>query len=155
MKGIKRSHYLLRNKVVIKNRDKWYQSEKARSLITDTKFHLNDSPPLSPKSSKYWACLSLHRYLLTPLLEQDVTQGQFFKKSLTGSNSEFSFSQTGCHTKVKDFSLPYYLSIAGRRILNYWNQGHGKQDTWTSNLLNTEDQWFSSAVIIVHLHSQH
>ncbi len=29
---------------------------------------------------------------LTPLLGQDVTQGQFFKRSLTGLNSEFSFS---------------------------------------------------------------
>ena len=31
-------------------------------------------------------------YLPTPLLEQDRTQGQFFKRSLTGLNSEFSFS---------------------------------------------------------------
>ena len=28
----------------------------------------------------------------TPLLGQDMTQGQFFKRSLTGLNSEFSFS---------------------------------------------------------------
>ena len=28
----------------------------------------------------------------TPLLGQDMTQGQFFKRSLTGFNSEFSFS---------------------------------------------------------------
>ena len=31
-------------------------------------------------------------YLPTPLLGQDMTQGQFFKQSLTGLNSEFSFS---------------------------------------------------------------
>ena len=31
-------------------------------------------------------------YLPTPLLGQDMTQGQFFKRSLTGLNSEFSFS---------------------------------------------------------------
>ena len=30
-------------------------------------------------------------YLPTPPLEQDMTQGQFFKRSLTGLNSEFSF----------------------------------------------------------------
>ena len=29
---------------------------------------------------------------LTPPLGQDMTQGQFFKRSLTGLNSEFSFS---------------------------------------------------------------
>ena len=34
-------------------------------------------------------CLS---YLPTPPLGQDMTQGQFFKRSLTGLNSEFSFS---------------------------------------------------------------
>ena len=30
--------------------------------------------------------------LPTPPLGQDMTQGQFFKRSLTGLNSEFSFS---------------------------------------------------------------
>ena len=30
-----------------------------------------------------------------------------FKRSLTGLNSKFSFL-TGCHTKVKEPSLPYY-----------------------------------------------
>ena len=40
-----------------------------------------------------------------------------FKEFLTGLNSEFSFSYTGCHTKVKELSLPYYLSIAGGRII--------------------------------------
>ena len=30
-------------------------------------------------------------YLPTPLLWQDMTQGQFFKRSLTGLNSEYSF----------------------------------------------------------------
>ena len=44
-------------------------------------------------------------YLPTPLHKQDVTQGQFLKKSLTGLNSEFSFFN------VKEPSLPYYLSI--------------------------------------------
>ena len=31
-------------------------------------------------------------YLPTPMNEQDVRQGQSFKRSLTGLNSEFSFS---------------------------------------------------------------
>ena len=35
--------------------------------------------------------LNMHIYL-TPPLGQDMTQGQFFKRSLTGLNSEFSFS---------------------------------------------------------------
>ena len=33
-----------------------------------------------------------------------------FKQGFIALNSEFSFSYTGGHTKVK-YSLPYYLSI--------------------------------------------
>ena len=42
-----------------------------------------------------------------------------FKRSLTGLNSEFSFSKTSCLTKVEEPSLPYYLSIAGGRIIGF------------------------------------
>ena len=38
-----------------------------------------------------------------------------FKQSLTGFNSEFSFSETSCLTKAEEPSLPYYLPIAGGR----------------------------------------
>ena len=47
-------------------------------------------------------------YLSIPLHEPDATQGQFLS-SLTGSNSEFSFSYTGCLTKVKELCLFYYF----------------------------------------------
>ena len=42
-----------------------------------------------------------------------------FKQSLTGSNSEFSFSLTSCLTKAEEPSLPYYLPIAGGRIIGF------------------------------------
>ena len=42
-----------------------------------------------------------------------------FKQRLTGLNSEFSFSKIGCHTKVKEPSLPYYLPIASGSIIGY------------------------------------
>ena len=35
---------------------------------------------------------NFHHIYPTPPLGQDMTQGQFFKQSLTGLNSEFSFS---------------------------------------------------------------
>ena len=35
-----------------------------------------------------------------------------FKRSLTGLNSEFSFSLTGCLTEAKYLCLSYYLPIA-------------------------------------------
>ena len=42
-----------------------------------------------------------------------------FKRSLTGLNSEFSFSLTSCLTKAEEPSLPYYLPIAGGRIIGF------------------------------------
>ena len=37
---------------------------------------------------------------------------------------EFSFSWIVCHTKIKELSLPYYLSIAEGRIDSYICQGY-------------------------------
>ena len=45
-------------------------------------------------------------------------QGQFLS-CLTNLNSEFSFSLTGCRTKVKEPRLPNNLPIADRRIVEY------------------------------------
>ena len=42
-----------------------------------------------------------------------------FKRSLTGLNSEFSFSKTSCLTKAEEPSLSYYLPIAGGRIIGF------------------------------------
>ena len=43
----------------------------------------------------------------------------FFKRRLTGLNSEFSFSLTSCLTKAEEPSLPYYLPIAGGGIIGF------------------------------------
>ena len=42
-----------------------------------------------------------------------------FKRSLKGLNSEFSFSYTSCLIKAEEPSLPYYLLIAGGRIIGF------------------------------------
>ena len=54
-----------------------------------------------------------------PPLGQDMTQGQFLKRSLTGLNSEFSLSSTSSLTKAEEPSLLYYLPIAGGRIIGF------------------------------------
>ena len=62
-------------------------------------------------------------YLRTSLRKQDVTDGQFFKRGLLGSNSVFLF-QDWLHTEVKETSLIYYLPIAEERvdsISDMWN----------------------------------
>ena len=56
-----------------------------------------------------------------------------FQWRITVLNSEFSFSLSGCHTKVKEPSLSYYLPIAGGKIygcipfLKYWPSEKCKQ----------------------------
>ena len=42
-----------------------------------------------------------------------------FNRSLTGLNSEFSFSKTSCLTKTEEPSLLYYLPIGGGRIIEF------------------------------------
>ena len=44
----------------------------------------------------------------------DVIPRLIIKRSL---NPDFSFSKIGCHAKVKESSLPYYLLIDGGRII--------------------------------------
>ena len=56
-------------------------------------------------------------YLPTPPFGQDMTRCQFFKRSLTGLNSEFPFSETSCLTKAEEPSLSYHLPIARGRII--------------------------------------
>ena len=61
----------------------------------------------------------IYIYLPTPPHGQDMTQGQFFKRSLTGLSSEFFFSKTSCLTKAEEPTLPFYLPIAGGRIIGF------------------------------------
>ena len=42
-----------------------------------------------------------------------------FKRSLTGLNSEFSFSKTSCLTKAEEPSLPYHFPIDGGRMIGF------------------------------------
>ena len=38
---------------------------------------------------------------------------------LVGYNTEFFFSSTGCQTKTEEISLPYFVPIAGERIIGF------------------------------------
>ena len=58
-------------------------------------------------------------YLPNPSARAGYDTRSIFKRGLTGLNSEFSFSQTSCFTKAEEPSLPYYLSIAGGRIIGF------------------------------------
>ena len=67
-----------------------------------------------------YVCVCVYIYVcvyLTPPPEQNATQGQFFKRTFTSLNSEFSFPWIGRYIKVKEPNLPYCLPIAERRML--------------------------------------
>ena len=55
-------------------------------------------------------------------------------------NLEFSF-KIGCHTKVQEPNLPYYLSIAGRRLDSYLFQGY-ESTMWNRNSFAQVLNWF-------------
>ena len=46
-------------------------------------------------------------------------QKQSLCRSTKGLNSEFSFSKTGCHTKIKEPNLTNYSTIVGDRIVRF------------------------------------
>ena len=58
-------------------------------------------------------------HIYQPLRSGRIWHKVIFKRSLTGLNSEFSFSQTSCLTEAEEPSLPYYLPIAGGRIIGF------------------------------------
>ena len=62
---------------------------------------------------------NIYLYLPTSPQKQDVTLAQFFKQSLTGLNSKFSFSKNGCHTKFEEPNLPNYLPLSGGKIVGF------------------------------------
>ena len=68
-----------------------------------------------------YACVyvCLHIYIYLPNLSEQAgcDTSSIFKQSITGLNLEFSFFQTGCHTKVKEISLPCFLLKAGERTV--------------------------------------
>ena len=56
----------------------------------------------------------------TPPFGQDMTQGQFFKRSFTGLKFRvFPSPRTNCLTQAEEPSQPYYLPIAGGRIIGF------------------------------------
>ena len=56
---------------------------------------------------------------VNPSARAEYDTRSIFKRSLTGFNSEFSFSKTSCLTEAEEHSLPNYLSIAGGRVIGF------------------------------------
>ena len=67
----------------------------------------------------YTTVVSCNIIFTNPSAQVGYDTRSIFKRSLTGLNSEFSFSSTSCLTKAEEPSLPYYLPIAGGRIIGF------------------------------------
>ena len=62
---------------------------------------------------------SSYPYLSNPSARAGYDTRSIFKRCLTGLNSEFSL------TKAEEPSLPYYLPLAGGRIIGFIPKGIG------------------------------
>ena len=73
---------------------------------------------MCPMAAHLLQCQS-NPYLPNPSAWTGYDIRSIFKRSLTGLNTEFSFSKSSCLTKAEEPSLPYYLPIAGGRIIGF------------------------------------
>ena len=96
---------------------------KITNKILYTKPHLKNSDgqdfPLGFCIIFKTSIIDLTSYLPNPSAREGYDTRSIFKRSLTGLNSEISFSYTSCLTKPEELSLPYYLPIAGGRIIGF------------------------------------
>ena len=76
-------------------------------------------PSLWVACSAIFDPLSLLPIFTNPSAWAGYDTRSIFKWSSTGLNLEFSFSLTSCLTKAEEPSLPYYLPIAGERIIGF------------------------------------
>ena len=67
----------------------------------------------------FWSMLGNLILFTNPSARTGYETRSNFKRSLTGLNSEFSFSETIGLTKAEEPSLPFYLPIAGGRIIEF------------------------------------
>ena len=96
------------------------QVEAIYSLNGETLKLDNHFGYFSSNISSYENDVSIHLTIYTnPSARAGYDTRSIFKRSLTGFNSEFSFSLTSCRTKTEEPSPPYYLPIAGGRIIGF------------------------------------
>ena len=67
----------------------------------------------------FWHYIIHESIFTNPSVRAGYDTRSIFKRSLTGLNSEFSFSLTSCLAKAEEPSPSYYLPIAGGRIIGF------------------------------------
>ena len=92
-----------------------FPSSSCRTICTDI------PDPFSPSLPIVHRFRPVLRYTLltNPSARAGYDTRSIFKRSLTGLNSEFSFSYSSRLIKAEEPSLPYYLPIAGGKIIGF------------------------------------
>ena len=67
----------------------------------------------------FWIFKNIFIIFTNPSARAGYDTRSIFKRSFTGLSSEFSFFETSCLTKAEEPSLPYYLPVAGGRIIGF------------------------------------
>ena len=100
----------------------------------------------------------LHPYLPTPPLEQDMTQGQFFKRSLTGLN--FLSSRLVAPSRLKNPVCPTGWRIIGfipfPKVLVLGEMQSVSSRFWTrvAVSISYDDNHYTTGIKMVHQFSQ-
>ena len=92
---------------------KIYKRKSSSEIPNNVGFFLNNN------SLHKYIIFSQQSYLPNPSARAGYDTRSIFKRSLTGLNSELSFSSTSCLTKAEEPRLPCYLPIAGGRIIGF------------------------------------
>ena len=113
-------------------------------------------------------CEKLHIYIYIYIYTPNPCSGAgcdttaIFKCSLTGWNSDISFSETSCHIKVKEFSLPNYLLISWREnskvhifpsLLARWEMQTASSRIWTRIAVSTSFDYYITTSSYTHAHA--
>ena len=98
----------------------WFSDKIDNKAIFDQKSKLNHVKWLpNDNGDRHFDCTPKISIFTNPSSQTGYDTRSIFNRSLTGLNSEFSFSYTSCLTKAEELSLSYYLPIAGRRIIGF------------------------------------
>ena len=64
-------------------------------------------------------CMYIYIYIFNNSSRQTRCNKRSISSSLTNLNPKFSFSLTGFYAKIDKFKLPYYLPLAGGKIVGF------------------------------------
>ena len=93
----------------------WYIELFTRKILNIHSWITSCPDGITPNSGLTGPRIHIYIYIYVNPSARAGYNAKAILSSLSGLNSEFSFSETGCHTKAKEPSLVFYLFTAIRR----------------------------------------